>query len=60
MKKQHEGPNPPLEWTGHHQHSALPPKAPCLPLRGSVTTSENVARALDIGKQVNSTRQPVP
>ncbi len=28
--------NKPLEWTGHHQQSAAPPQAPCLPLRGSV------------------------
>jgi hypothetical protein len=29
-------PNKPLEWTGHHQQSAAPPHAPCLPLRDSV------------------------
>ena len=28
--------NKPLEWTGPHLVSALPPNAPCLPLRGSV------------------------
>ena len=28
--------NKPLEWTGHHQLSATPPQASCLPLRGSV------------------------
>lgn len=29
-------PNKPLEWTGPQDLSAAPPKAPCLPLRGSV------------------------
>jgi hypothetical protein len=28
--------NKPLERSGHHQQSASPPQAPCLPLRGSV------------------------
>ena len=32
----HKLANKPLEWTGHHQLSASPPQAPCLPLRGSV------------------------
>ena len=28
--------NKPFEWTGRHNHSATPPQAPCLPLKGSV------------------------
>ena len=28
--------NKPFEWTGHHQFSATPPQALCLPLKGSV------------------------
>jgi hypothetical protein len=28
--------NKPFEWTGHHQLSASPPQALCLPLKGSV------------------------
>jgi hypothetical protein len=28
--------NKPFEWSGHHQPSAAPPQASCLPLKGSV------------------------
>lgn len=34
--------------------------APCLPLRGSVSTSECVSRAAEIVEQVFSNGQPVP
>ena len=30
------GSNKPIEWAGHLPLSAPPPKAPCLPLMGSV------------------------
>ena len=42
----HKLANKPLEWTGHHQLSASPPQAPCLPLRGSVRHSTTVLRQL--------------
>jgi hypothetical protein len=29
--------NTPLVWTGHHEFSASPPQAPCLPLKASVS-----------------------
>jgi len=34
--------NKPFEWTGHHQPSAPPPQAPCLPLKGSVLRHRGV------------------
>lgn len=50
--------NMPLEWTGRLK--ILAPLYACgLPLRGSVTTSENVSRAADMMKQANKTRQSV-
>jgi len=33
--------NKPFEWTGHHQPSAVPPHAPCLPLKASVQIHMN-------------------
>jgi hypothetical protein len=50
--------NMPLEWTGHQQHSAAPLQVSCLPLRGSVTISENASRAADMVEQVISNGQP--
>jgi hypothetical protein len=40
--------NKPLEWAGRLQLSASPPQAPCLPLRGSVSWSEQ-SQVLCIG-----------
>jgi hypothetical protein len=34
--------NQPLEWTGHNKLPAVPPLAPCLPLRGSVSQKSTI------------------
>jgi hypothetical protein len=41
-------PNKPLEWTGHHQLSAMPPLAVCLPLRGSVGPAPGSDTRIDV------------
>jgi len=37
--------NKPFEWSGHHQLTASPPQAPCLPLKGGVRRIERRAGA---------------
>jgi hypothetical protein len=45
-------PNKPFEWTGHHHLSASPPRALCLPLKGSVLRTERQQIKMLIG-QIN-------
>ena len=42
--------NKPLEWTGLHHRIALPPSAPCLPLRGSVQVLEHLIILDSLGR----------